>query len=53
MTTVPIKWKIVNISPKIKNAKTAVNIGIGDTITEAFETSIYDRLLYQNNRSIA
>ena len=48
---VTIKWKMVKDSPKIRNAKNATKIGIGETRTLTLLISICDKLLYQNKTS--
>ncbi len=45
----PIRWKIVKTAPNMKVAKIAVTIGVGDRTIVAFDTSKYDKVLYQQN----
>ena len=47
---VPIRWNKVNTSLRKKVANRAVIIGVGEKIIVAFDTSKYERVLYQQNK---
>ena len=47
---VPIRWNIVNLSPRMINEKKAETMGVNERIILAFPISRYVRLLYQRNK---
>ena len=49
---VPIKWKMVKLSPKSMTAKTIVINGVPETIAVPFEVPKYDNTLYQQYNEI-
>jgi hypothetical protein len=46
---VPMRWKNVNTAPSKKIENTEVIIGVGAITIVAFDTSRYERVLYQQN----
>ncbi len=45
---VPTIWAIVKCSPRIMVANIAEDIGVGANTVVAFDTSKYDKVLYQH-----
>ena len=48
MINVPIRWNIVNTSPRIINENKAETIGVNERTTLAFPISIYVFRIYNN-----